>query len=70
MDGFLRNREFEDVEKQLLFQLDEEESDIDILMKLAMVRLQFPFEDEISSIKYLDRIIDIDKYNFNAIVIK
>lgn len=39
-------------------------------MKLAMVRLQFPFEDYISAINYINNIIYIDNFNFEAIIIK
>lgn len=35
-----------------------------------MVRLQFPFEDEEKSIYYLNRILEKDKYNFEALIIK
>lgn len=70
MENLLKNRQFAEIEKILLSQLENDSNNKDLLMKLAMVRLQFPFEDEISAIGYLNKIINIDNYNFEAIIIK
>lgn len=70
MNEFLEKRQFEKIEKILSSQLQGKDKDLDILMKLAMVKLQFPFEDELSSIDYLNKVIEVDNYNFKAIVIK
>lgn len=69
MEEALKERNFSEVEQQLL-KLLEQDSSIDIMFKLAMVRLQFPFEDEETAITYLDRIITIEPYNFKALCIK
>ncbi|MBQ3665075.1 MAG: hypothetical protein II919_03100 [Lachnospiraceae bacterium] len=37
---------------------------------MAMVRLQFPFEDEEGAIDYLKNIIENDNYDFEALIIK
>lgn len=70
MENLLKYGKFEEIEKILLSQLENDSNNKDLLMKLAMVRLQFPFEDEISAIEYLNKIINIDNYNFEAIIIK
>lgn len=70
MEEALKERKFTEVEKQLLKSLEQDSSNIDILFKLAMVRLQFPFEDEETAIIYLDRILKIEPYNFKALCIK
>lgn len=69
MREFLLKRDFCKVEEILLNQLSCDKS-IELLFKLAMVRLQFPFEDEETSISYLNDILAQDKYNFEAIIIK
>ena len=68
--NLLKCCQFDQVEKLLLSQLENDGNNKDLLMKLAMVRLQFPFEDEESSIYYLNKIISIDNFNFEAIIIK
>lgn len=70
MKNLLRDRQYSEIEKILLRQLENNSNNKDLLMKLAMVRLQFPFEDEISAINYLNKIIYIDNFNFEAIIIK
>lgn len=70
MKDLLRDCRFSEVEKILLSQLEHNSNNRDLLMKLAMVRLQFPFEDEISAINYLNKIIYIDNFDFEAIIIK
>lgn len=69
MEELLHNRKFEKVEKEIKKNLGKYE-DKDMLMKMALVKLQFPFEDEDTAIIYLNKIIDLDRYNFSAIVIK
>lgn len=69
MEEVLHNREFEKAEKEIGTNLGKYE-DKDMLMKMALLKLQFPFEDEDSAIIYLNRMIELDKYNFAAIVIK
>lgn len=70
LDKYLESRDFCAVEKILLEQYKEQPDNIPLLFNLAMVRLQFPFVDDEKAIYYLDRIIEIDKYNFNALIIK
>lgn len=69
IEKLLSERQFEKVEKLLKRNLENCE-DIDTLMKMALIRLQFPFADEDSAIDYLNKIIERDNYNFSAIVIK
>lgn len=70
MEDLLKQRQFEKIEKVLVQQFNEKKDDVDILFELAMVYLQYPFENEERSIKYLDKILEIDKYNFQALIIK
>lgn len=70
MDEFLKQRQFREVEKILVQQYNEKKNDVDILFHLAMVYFQYPFANEEKSIKYLDKILEIDKYNFQALIIK
>lgn len=69
MREYLIKRDFCKVEEILLSKLKCDKS-IELLFELAMVRLQFPFEDEETSIRYLNEILAQDKYNFDAIIIK
>ena len=70
MKELLMTRQFDKVEKELLNILQKDNDNIEILLKLAMVYLQFPFENEEKSIMYLNKILDFDKYNFQALLIK
>ena len=70
MEELLKKGQFKEIEKKLLFQLEEEKNNINLLLKLAMVRLQYPFEDEETSIKYLNQVLQIEPYHFQALVIK
>ncbi len=65
----LRNRNFENLEKILKKKIHINRN-IDTLFEYAMVRLQFPFEDDESAIYYLNEILKLDKYNFEAMIIK
>lgn len=65
----LRNRNFENLEKILKKKIHTNRN-IDTLFEYAMVRLQFPFEDDESAIYYLNEILKLDKYNFEAMIIK
>ena len=69
MKELLMTRQFDKVEKELLNILQKDNS-IEVLLKLAMVYLQFPFENEEKSIMYLNKILELDKYNFQALLIK
>ena len=70
LKNLLKHRQFGQIEELLLSQLEKSSNNKDLLMKLAMIRLQFPFEDYISAINYLNDIIYIDNFNFEAIIIK
>lgn len=70
MEELLKKQQFQEIEKILLEMLRNNSNNIDILMKLAMVRLQFPFEDEDTAISYLNEILKIEEFHFQALVIK
>lgn len=68
MEELLHEQQFEKIEKILLEHLQNHRNDIDTLMKLAMVRLQF--EDDDTAIHYLNEILKIEAFHFQALVIK
>ena len=70
LEELLKKEEYEEIDKLLSEQLRSNKDDIGLLMKLAMIRLQFPFEDEDTSIYYLNEIIKIEEFHFEALVIK
>ncbi|MCM1499477.1 MAG: hypothetical protein NC124_13500 [Clostridium sp.] len=68
LDVFLHSRQFAEVEKILLENLKKDTYNIDLLLKLAMIKWQF--EEDDAAVEYLDRVIEIEPYNFHAICIK
>ena len=67
---WIEKRDFQTGEKCLLQELQKNPFDIEILFQLAMVRLQMPFADDDGAIGYLNKIIELEPYNFEAIIIK
>lgn len=68
--SWIENRDFQTGEKCLLQKLQKSPFDIGILFQLALIRLQMPFEDDDGAVGYLNKIIEIEPYNFEAIIIK
>lgn len=66
----LEKRDFKLVEKYILNNPKYINISIEKLFNLAMISLQFPFENEERAIFYLDKIIKKEPYNFDALIIK
>lgn len=68
--SWVEKRDFQTGEKYLLQELQKNPYDIELLFRLAMVRLQMPFADDDGAVGYLNKIIELEPYNFEAIIIK